>query len=316
MNANITGENEERVGLYVYDNQDVEHWIEMEFDGGIKYHEQDGYSDDPSKRTQTENEHVNQARRYAKYYVYTERGYDTVDHADNPDYIDAVREAIADLSDDGFEQYFGALYRQLRSHHDGSTPRLVEIPSAAPAPDNIVYELDVYLGVDTGTDAVSDVMQSLSDAHGLDLEDAQRTVTDPSEDALADWRAVGEELLETIDGDVPLAVSAVSGIHVGYPNAVGEHEVAEASDPLAREADTRLELLPGDPGSLSEFRAWVDHHLRCQVRDCLVGMGLHPPEPFQTLGFGKFIYARRYDQYDLYPKYHTADDGVSGLSPW
>jgi len=36
MNGNITGENDERVGVYVYDENDIEHWIEIEFDGDIK----------------------------------------------------------------------------------------------------------------------------------------------------------------------------------------------------------------------------------------------------------------------------------------
>ncbi|PYZ02522.1 hypothetical protein C8039_18400, partial [Halogeometricum sp. wsp3] len=54
------------------------HGIHVGFDGEVTYHEQDGYPDDPDKRTSEENEHVNQARRYAKYYVFAQRGYDPV----------------------------------------------------------------------------------------------------------------------------------------------------------------------------------------------------------------------------------------------
>lgn len=65
--------------------------------------------------------------------------------------------------------------------------------------------------------------------------------------------------------------------------------------------------MPADPGSLEEFREYLDHHLRCQIRDCYVGMGLVPPEPYRVVGFGKFIYARRYDHYDLYPRVHLQE---------
>jgi hypothetical protein len=42
-------------------------------------------------------------------------------------------------------------------------------------------------------------------------------------------------------------------------------------------------------------------------------MGLLPPEPFQTVGFGKFIYARRYDHYDLYPRFRRSDKEQNAL---
>ncbi|WP_026190385.1 hypothetical protein [Halomicrobium katesii] len=309
MQASIEGEDDEGCGLEVVDNNNIEHWIEIKYNSkDISYHEQEGYSDKAARRTEDENEHVNQARRFAKFYVYRERGYDTIDHTKNPDYVNAVREAIAALSDDEFQQYFGALYQQLQSHHNSSTDRLVDIPAGARADDAIVYELDVYLGVDVEDESIVDQVKALAEAHGLDFEDGMQTVTDATESDLADWDAVGDHLLDITDGDVPLAINSVSGIHVGYPSAAGEHEVQEAEDPLDREADARIELLPADPGSLDEFRAWLDHHLRSQVRDCFAGMGLMPPEPFQTVGFGKFIYARRYDHYDLYPRFHMADD--------
>ena len=109
MNANITGENDERVGLYVTDNNDVEHWIEMEFDGEIKYHEQDGYPDDPDDRTGDGNEHVNQARRYAKYYVYQERGYDTLPWDLDYERFQTVQGTLEELSTGDIEEYFGDL---------------------------------------------------------------------------------------------------------------------------------------------------------------------------------------------------------------
>ncbi|WP_239524460.1 hypothetical protein [Halogeometricum borinquense] len=83
MDAIITGESE-RIGLSVIDNNDVEHLIEMNESGEIKYHDQDGYPDDPCERARAENIHVNQARRFAKYWVYRKRGYDTASSAVRP----------------------------------------------------------------------------------------------------------------------------------------------------------------------------------------------------------------------------------------
>lgn len=36
-------------------------------------------------------------------------------------------------------------------------------------------------------------------------------------------------------------------------------------------------------------------------------MGLVPPESYRVVGFGKFIYIRRYDHYDLYLQFHLRD---------
>ena len=300
MKAEFTAEDDDHIGLNVIDNAQNTHDLTLRKGSGvIVYHQCEVYADDPRDRTPDENEYNEQARRYARYYVYQERGYDTVEHTENPDYINAVREAIADLSDAEFRQYFGPLHQQLRSHHDDSVDRLVDIPAGARAEDAVIYELDAYLGIDIEDDSIADEVAALSEAHGLDLEAATQPVTDAAENDLADWESVGEHLLDLTDGDVPMNLAAVSGIHVGYPNSQGEHEVQEADDPLDREADARIELMPADPGSIEEFRAYLDHHLRCQVRDCLAGMGLFPPEPFQTVGYGKFIYARRYDHYDL-----------------
>ena len=315
MDAIITGEDEEIVGLSVIDNNDVENLIEVNKSGDITGHDSDGYPDKAAERTDNDNEYVEQARRYAKYYVYQQRGYDTVDHADNPDYVDTVRKAITELPEAEFKRYFGPLHQQLWSHHDETVERLVDHPAGVRTDDAVVYELDVYLGVDLEDAAVSETADAIAAARGLDIEAATaEPVSGLSQQALVDWEAVGEHVIEHTDAEaVPLEISAVSGIHVGYPDADGEHQVQRAADPLDRQPDVTIELLPADPGPLSEFREYLDHHLRCQVRDCVAGMGLFPPEPFQTIGFGKFIYARRYDHYDLYPAFHKTAADSGGL---
>ncbi|WP_263019872.1 hypothetical protein [Natronobiforma cellulositropha] len=219
-------------------------------------------------------------------------------------YVDAVRRAIASLSSEGFERYFGALHQQLRSHHE-DIERPVALPAGVRAPNAVVYKLDVFLGVDIAESGLEDRVRELADTHDLERSPSATELTGRE---VQRWAALGDELLEdTTAEDLTLEVGAVSGIHVGFPNARGEHEVQWADSPLERQPDARLELLPAEPGTLEEFQAFLDHHLRCQVRDRFVTMGLVPPEAFRVIGFGTFHDARRYDHYDLYPQLHLRD---------
>ncbi|MFD1641716.1 hypothetical protein [Halohasta litorea] len=309
MDAEIKKETDDGFGVLVNDNNGAAHKIGVCYNGEIDGHLCDAYADKPINRTSDENEHNEQARRYAKYYVYRERGYDTVDHIDNPDYIEAVRQAIRSLSDERFEQLFGPLYTQLQSHHK-DVGRPIDLPARVQKPDAVVYKLELYLGVDIADSGLTDQARSLAEAHGLDYETGTTTQTGAvvGENERQNWAEFGEHLTDLTDpDDIELELSAVSGIHVGYPNSRGEHEVQWADRPLDREPDARLELMPTDPGPIDDFGQYLDYHLRCQVRDCVVGMGLLPPEPYRVLGFGKFRYARRYDQYDLYPQLHLRD---------
>ncbi len=228
MKAVITGENDERIGVNLLDNNGAEHGIEMEFDGEIKHHQCDEYAARARERTSEENEHNNQARRFAKYYVFAERGYDTVEHVDNPTYIDAVRRAIGDLSDAEFERYFGALHKQLQSHQE-TVERPVDLPADVRSPDAVVYEQDIYLGIDLGDEQVSDRVHGLANAHGLSLENQSdvQPVSELSDSDIDRWKAVGDDLVDIADReglDPDLTISAVSGIHVGYPDARGKHQ--------------------------------------------------------------------------------------------
>ena len=149
MKAVITGENDERVGINLLDNSDVEHVIEMEFDGTIKYHQQDGYPDDPDERTEAGNEHVNQARRFARYWVYRKRGYDTLKPVQNPDRIAQAAVVLQLLSVDAVERFFGELYQQFRAAStDGDRP--ITLPDGV-GHREAVYQQDIYLGLDDQT---------------------------------------------------------------------------------------------------------------------------------------------------------------------
>lgn len=319
MNGNITGENDERVGLYVTDNDGIEHWIEIEFDGEIKYHEQDGYPDDASERTPEGNERVNQARRFAKYHVKVERGYDTMDPLVDPDRIDAAGRAIGDLSDEEFGRLFGDLQQQLASHHHDEIVPAVGIPGDAADRDAVFYCKNVFLGTDFSQTELSDAAEELAHEHGIDLAEESTAGTprsEFSEEEYERWTGYVDALTslareEGVDLSTGAFVEGVSGLHVAYPTMAGEMSVTDAESPFDRDPAARVEVLPVDPVPVEEFRAYLAHHLRCQVRDCFVRMGVDPPEGVAVPGYGRFEAVQRYEHLDLYPEYHHSDaDGA------
>ncbi|NGM71632.1 hypothetical protein G6M89_22070, partial [Natronolimnobius sp. AArcel1] len=149
MEAEFLGEDEEDIGVSVIDNSGASHHIEMNKSNGNLYaHHCDEYADKPEDRTLEENEYNEQARRFAQYYVYQERGYDTVPSRIHPERINAVRLAVAEMDLEEFEEYFGDLYQQLKSHHDDSYDPVIQPPADAQSEDLVLYRTNVYLGLD------------------------------------------------------------------------------------------------------------------------------------------------------------------------
>ncbi|WP_049912497.1 hypothetical protein [Natrialba hulunbeirensis] len=312
MEGKIIDEEKEWIGVEVLDNNSVEHKIAVEFDGEIRGHGQSGYPDKATKRTNKGNEYVEQARRFAQYYVYCERGYDTMQpRRIHPERLNAVRVAIAEFTESEFEQHFGDLYRQLRSYDDASADRAVEIPSAASSPDSVLYRKNIYLGLDQFETEFSEEAESIAAQHGLDLSpDRLDTISLEGGDTvdLDGWTAASRELGEladAADGDLSdgLQIAGVSSLHMAYLDDRGEEHVTDATEPFDREPDARIELPVMDTGSLEEFQKYVNHNLACQVRDCFIRMGLEPPEPFRILGYGDFEAAEQYKRLEMYPNY-------------
>jgi len=257
MKAEITGENEDSIGLHITDNNRSKHKIEMKkFGGEIYHHYQDEYPISPSDRTLEENEHVAQAQRFAKYHVYRQRGYDTMPPLPNPDRISAVAAFVDSLSLETFEEYFGEYYQQMLSHYDRAEP-VVEVPDEAQN-NPLYYRKDVYLEISI------DRLQSL--------------VTDTDQSAF-----------EVLQSEHELSLEAVSGVHVMWSPASNQTETVTTDEPnIDRKPDARFELPPYEPDSLEAFRDDLIYHLRCQIRDCYLTMGVAPPEDLRIQGPGWF----------------------------
>jgi hypothetical protein len=159
MNAEIIGKDDRGIGVEISDQESVKHTISIGFEGEIQGHGQEGYPDDPEKRTCRGNEMVDQARDYAKWYVDQETDHDMCPWYLNCDRIKTVRTAIAGLSDDVLKNLFGEYYRQLAGKYDDEITR--PHPDPVPAGEAMnryrEYKIDIYLTDDGGVDATSGV---------------------------------------------------------------------------------------------------------------------------------------------------------------
>lgn len=329
MKPKITGENEERVGLSVIDTNDVEHLIEMEFDGEIKYHEQDGYPDDPSKRTDRGNEMVNQARKYARWHVYRERGYDTLG-ARNPDRIAATLLTVYGLYEGELEARFGPLYRQIRSVFDAGVQDPVDLEPGVEDDLAVVYMQDVELGVEL------DGIRGLAEEYADEIGEIATGMTAPLDSfptpttTLGDLLGVGTGATdrgetgegaadpddtegEEVDVTVPeYGIDVTSNLYYKhYPRNADPRTVRDGPDP-DRSPDARIELLPTPVPSYELFHRILVRHLTCQLRDVYLGAGVDPPDPFRVVGPGFHDYLSKYHRYELYHEYHNPLADVPG----
>lgn len=316
MEASIVGEDDKGVGVDIVDNDDEKHHVGMDLNGQIRFHDWDTYPEKPEERSSQQSELINQARRFAQYYVYCERGYDTVPSRIHPERINAVRLAVAQMDLEAFEANFGDLYQQLKSHHDEDYDRVVQLPADAQSEDLVLYRKNVYLGLDPLETEFEKEARTLAERYGLDLTDrspSDLTLGSLSPDELDSWSAYSDDLAaEATDAGVTLYdglyIDGVSELHMAYLDHRGEEHVTTALEPEV-EPDTRIELPPADPGTLEQFKAALEFNLICQIRDCFVRMGVQPPEEYQVLGLGTFEAAEKYETVDFYPEYHMPEDG-------
>ena len=306
MKAVITGESE-RVGVKVQDNNGIDHGIEMEFDGTIKYHEQDGYPDDPADRTMEGNEHVRQARRYAKWHVYRKRGYETLDRHENPDCLVAAMIAVSTLSEDATRNQFDDLRTQLQSHYNDSP---VELPFEDADPDDpLVYRNDLYLSPDPLA-----VEPPLAEQYAEIVSEIQHD----SGAVLTGSSHIEHQLQELfgyqdrLETELPsFELEAISAMHYLYTDGETE-QIQGAESPLDRQFDARIELPPVDLDEFELFRLLLVTNLSAQVRDRYLMMGEQPPQAFQHHGFGTYRGTVKQQINEMYEKRYLFSELDSG----
>ncbi|MEZ3115206.1 hypothetical protein RYH80_04635 [Halobaculum sp. MBLA0147] len=314
MDATIEGENEDGIGLYVTDNEGVEHGIEMTFDGEILYHSQDGYADDPDSRAGDGNQHVAQARKYAKYYVYRETDYDTLTAYRNPDRIAATLCTLQNRSLGEIEADFGQFYRQQASHFREEVARPVSISRHVAGDDFVLYHQHVQLAA--GLDEIRGTAEQFAEEIGrltadIASEFSLRDFLDGAFDGIADT-FTEEADADDLELDLPdFGIESTSQVYYRYYEATNETRTV-GDDGLDPDPDTRLEMPPSSVESLEQFDALLSRHLLCQLRDAYVSRGIEPPAAYRVLGHGTHHDAQNYRIVDLYPDYVDPDADIPG----
>jgi len=312
MNGTIVGEVEEGIGVRVTDNHGVEHEIELSYDGEIAYHGQDDYPDEPSERTNQEDESVSQARRFARYHVYREKGYDTIAPPDNPDRLAAVLLALLDLEPDEFDSHFGTLYKQIASHENADIEPPLDLPPEVYNEQFLLYKQGVYLEQEL------EAIQAAVDEPAVDAVGEERI-----DDFLQGWDSTGGGGLlsathsilsgETDSSLSDLTIEGTSGVDTMYFEDTNVDRTIESENPFDGEPDAELELLPTETDR-DVIRFYLGHNLICQIRDCFIGMGVEPPAQYRVLGHGKYKYTGKYRYFDFYPEYWDPEADVPGYT--
>lgn len=309
MQPEIEGEDEEYVKVYCTDNGGIEHELTVQKESGeIAYHSQDGYADHPSDRTMEETEHGNQARRYAKWHVYRELGYQTLPRYENPDAIVGAMLAIGATPTAKIDEHFGALLDKLRRHDKGQVSE-GGVDNVDPE-EVVAYRQNVYLESDPLAEE-----PPLAEQFAEYFSDPAETVDnvfgegEPSFKVIADLLAGNAEPVKALP---EFEIESVSDVQYLDGESVSEQPQIGESD---REPDATIELLPLDPAVFDSPRELLFSHLGNQVRDRYLLMGAEPPEAFQQQGLGTFDGTKKQQLLDMYDEYYLAEDSVSSWQP-
>ncbi|ELZ89504.1 hypothetical protein C453_00470 [Haloferax elongans ATCC BAA-1513] len=308
MDAKITGEGDDIIGLSVIDNNGVEHLLEIDKSGEITGYQQEGYPDS-GLRTDEDEIYIEQAQYYARYYVQRERGYPTFYPYLTPEWLAHTLGAVFALDFDAFAECFGEYAHQYHSSLRPNIDPIVELPETDGPIGGIIYRADVFLRLD--------FQDYLDNPEAMDPLDHVEGITDDY-DLVTALREMVTEHLD--NGTNP--IKEVSAVDVLYQTkdsrgTIEEKTVGERSHTQDRPADAQLQMTPPQTTleqdlSTEIIQGLVLHHLTCQVRDAYLRLGIDPPEPFRILGQGLYEQTIRYQHTDLYDPYHLTDAEIEG----
>lgn len=114
MKAKIAFENDEGIGVVLFDQEDNEHRIKMNWDGEVIVHQQDAYPHSEAERTEEQERIMRQVQERALFEAHHETDADVLD----PDWVPMVLQQAADavrVADrDDFVEWFRPLYDAVR----------------------------------------------------------------------------------------------------------------------------------------------------------------------------------------------------------
>ncbi|WP_049923846.1 hypothetical protein [Halopiger djelfimassiliensis] len=321
MKATIQSETERVVELAVIDNGGNEHRLVIERDGTQRSHRCNAYSDTPEERTPVEHERYAHASRFGKYYVFRKFGYDTLspygssDRIAYPERIAATALVVGAMSLETFESQFEAVHRQQTAVADnGEYP--VEPPAGAPDATCQLIEQDVSLTVDDGRlrplldvlielEALGALRRSMDEQPDRDDRDLFARL-----DAALGRSPAPEDRRPSERLDRPEFVDGTSSVRVHWQTdgtTRVEYGAGTETDSTPLAARLQLPAPDGPAPSIAAFQRRVVDHLRCQLRDCYVGMGLAPPRDLRVRGPGIASFTAEYERGGIYQRYHDPE---------
>lgn len=115
MKAEITGWEDDQVGVYVYDAQDRQHGVVFNPDGSIAHHQiPEPIPLETADRTDAEKQLLDEIRHRARFEAHTQTECDLIQPSWDPQSIRRIIDVIEQLPADDFEQHFHSTYHQLQ----------------------------------------------------------------------------------------------------------------------------------------------------------------------------------------------------------
>lgn len=322
MHATIQSETDDDIELTVTDTNETSHELALDWDGEVTRHRTRNGSGALVDRTEETTEALLQVRRFAKYYLYRERGvamltpYAGWERITYPERLAVAALVIGSMSPETVASELDASYHQ-RAHPSVAGSGPVEPPADCEDPACQLIEQDVYIDIDPFvTQALLDTLVELEALGGL------RQLMDmyPRKDDTRLLDRIEGILSEPPGGQavtgtgteasgVP-AITGVSPVRVHWQTADGTRvESSGEFDASDARIGCRLQLPgAGKPvRSVPAFQRLVVDHLLCQMRDCYVGMGLAPPRDLRVLGPGIAALSAEYEREETYQSYHDTD---------
>ncbi|ELZ89535.1 hypothetical protein C453_00625 [Haloferax elongans ATCC BAA-1513] len=317
------------VELRITDHEDTAHHLTLSADGMVEDHWHDQSLPDGQSRSLGDEERLARVERFAKYYLTRTTDadvlspYSSTDQIADPDRLAVATLLVGAMSQETLASHLQPCYDQLTAHRRNDNPPVAPPQATRDTPWQLV-EQDVHLTLDSEEiRQLSDVLTEMNALgeirHALDV----RPDRDDS-DLFARLTRLLSTAGTTSAGDASseqfLRVSAPLRVHWNTddgPTCV-EYGDSTASDGDATLA-ARIQLTPAHTPiiSMAAFQRTLVDHLRCQIRDCYVGMGLRPPADTQVTGHGIAACTDRYDRADQLQNYHNEHAILdwAGLAP-
>lgn len=317
MQARINAETSQIVELTVEDRANTTHDLDITRDGTVRRHHIRGRSADVANQSRDEAEQLRQVQRFAKYYLFRQRGYETLTPYDGtdriayPERVAAAALIIGAMSLETFESQFEAAYHQRKRPTPADCPP-VQPPGDSQETTCTRIEQDIYLTVDDdllrslqdvlveleALGALRQLMDRRPDKEDEHLFDRLASIFSRSDGLAASSPARPTGEIPFIRGTSPLRVHwQIDGATRVEYGSGGESPNA----PIA--CRLQLPMTTQPVTSVAAFQRLVLDHLICQLRDCYVGMGLAPPRDLRVRGQGIAAFSTEFADGETYQRY-------------